>query len=247
MKNRGIFITATDTGVGKTVCTAVLAALLRSRGIKVGVMKPVTSGCIVIDGKLVSEDAELLKWAAGATAPDGDISPYLLSAPLAPSVSAFLDGVEIRFQTIREAYERLAASHDIVLVEGAGGLMVPLTESLLVSDLILYLGLPAIIIACPNLGTVNHTLMTCFCAQRMGIGLKGIIINNYPECPGEAEQYAPSMIETRSNVPVIGSFPHVVGRHPAAQVGAILEKISGTPLEKALEHLCSSPLPHGTI
>ncbi len=76
MKNRGIFITATDTGVGKTVCTAVLAALLRSRGIKVGVMKPVTSGCIVIDGKLVSEDAELLKWASGATAPDRDISQH---------------------------------------------------------------------------------------------------------------------------------------------------------------------------
>jgi dethiobiotin synthase len=118
MTNKGIFITGTDTGVGKTVATAVIARILRGHGVKVGVMKPVTSGCIVIDGKLVSEDAELLKWASATTAADSDIAPYLLSAPLAPSAAATLDGTRICFSTIRAAYERLAAVHDFAIILG---------------------------------------------------------------------------------------------------------------------------------
>ncbi|HKZ18085.1 MAG TPA: dethiobiotin synthase [Geobacteraceae bacterium] len=226
MTNKGIFITGTDTGVGKTVATAVIARILRGHGVKVGVMKPVTSGCIVVDGKLVSEDAELLKWASATTAADSDIAPYLLSAPLAPSAAATLDGTRICFSTIRAAYERLAAVHDFVLVEGAGGLMVPLIENLLVSDLIGYLGLPALVVSRPNLGTINHTLMTCFCAQQMGIEIKGIIVNNYPENPGPAEKYAPAMIEERSGVPVLGIFPHVNETDPATLTEAVYRKIS---------------------
>ncbi len=235
MTGRGIFITGTDTGVGKTVATAVLARILRSRGIRVGVMKPVTSGCAVVDGQLVSDDAELLKWASAAGAPDKDISPYLLKAPLAPSVAASMDGTRICFDTIVEAYERLAVTHDFILVEGAGGLMVPLTGNLMVSDLIGCLRLPALIISRPDLGTVNHTLMTCFCAKQTGIEVKGIIVNNYPENPGDAEKYAPGMIEERSGVPVIGIFPHVTQKDPKAQVETILEKIHGPSVEKILD------------
>jgi dethiobiotin synthetase len=225
MTGKGIFITGTDTGVGKTISTAVIAMILRDHGVKVGVMKPVTSGCINIDGRLVSEDAELLKWASSTTAPDADIAPYRLTAPVAPSLSATLDGVSICFSTIRAAYQRLAAFHDFVLVEGAGGLMVPLVENLLVSDLIGYLDLPSLVVARPNLGTINHTLMTCFCAQQMGIETKGIIVNNYPEIPGPAEKYAPTMIEERSGVPVLGIFPHLYEADPLKLTQAIYRNI----------------------
>jgi dethiobiotin synthetase len=228
MTNKGIFITGTDTGVGKTVATAVLAKLLRDTGIKVGVMKPVTSGCIVTGGKLLSEDAELLKWAAASDAPDSDICPYLLREPLAPSVAASMDGISISFEKIAEAYIRLAACHDFVLVEGAGGLLVPLTKEGFVSNLIRHLGLPAIIIARPGLGTVNHTLMTCLCAKNCGIGVKGIIINRYPQKPGPAEEYAPEMIEERSGVRVTGILPEIGWTNPAAQVDAIYRMIRGT-------------------
>ncbi len=228
MTTKGIFITGTDTGVGKTVSTAVLAKLMRDAGVKVGVMKPVTSGCISTVGKLISEDAELLRWAASSQAPDSDICPYLLREPLAPSVAASIDGTSICFEKIAEAFVRLASCHDFVLVEGAGGLLTPLTEDRFVSDLILRLGLPAIVVARPNLGTVNHTLMTCLCAKNAGIELKGIIINKYPEKPGPAEEYAPDMIEKLSGVRIIGIFPETGWTNPAVQTDAIFRTIRGT-------------------
>ncbi len=228
MTNNGIFITGTDTGVGKTVVAAVLAKLLRDAGVKVGVMKPVTSGCISTGGKLLSEDAELLRWAAASSAPDSDICPYLLREPLAPSVAASIDGTSICFEKIAEAYGRLAACHDFVLVEGAGGLLTPLAENRFVSDLVLRLGLPAIIVARPNLGTVNHTLLSCLCAKNAGIRLKGIIINKYPEKPGPAEEYAPEMIEKHSGVGIIGIFPETGWTNPAVQTDTIFRMIRGT-------------------
>jgi dethiobiotin synthetase len=234
MTTNGIFITGTDTGVGKSVVTAVLARFMRTKGLKVGVMKPVTSGCAFADGKLVSEDAELLKWAAGTASTDADISPYLLKEPLAPSVAAAIDGVTVRFDTIRQSFLRLTAVNDIVLMEGAGGLMVPLTENRLVSDLIRFLDLPAIIVARPNLGTVNHTLMTCFCAKQMGIEVKGVIIGNYPENPGPAEVYAAGMIEERSGVPVLGVFPHIGSEDPKEQVEGILGQMDASSAGKIM-------------
>jgi dethiobiotin synthetase len=234
MTAKGIFITGTDTGVGKTVAAAVLAKLLRDAGVKVGVMKPVTSGCIDTGGKLISEDAELLRWASASGAPDSDICPYLLREPLAPSVAASLDGTSICFEKIAEAYGRLAACHDFIVVEGAGGLLTPLTEDGFISDLIRRLGLPALIVARPNLGTVNHTLMTCRCAKDACIGVKGIIINRYPENPGPAEEYAPNMIEERSGVRVIGIFPEAGWTNPAAQVDTIYRMIRETPAAEVL-------------
>jgi dethiobiotin synthetase len=228
MTNKGIFITGTDTGVGKTIVTAVIAKLMREAGVKVGVMKPVTSGCVATGEKLVSEDAELLKWAAATVMTDSEICPYLLREPLAPSVAAKIDGIDISFEKIAETYGRIADRHDFVLVEGAGGLLVPLTESMLVSDLIRHLGLPALIVSRPNLGTVNHTLMTCMCAKYSRIDLKGIIINRYPETPGAAEEYAPRMIESLTGVRVIGVFPEIVWTNPTVQAHSIYRMIRGT-------------------
>ena len=183
----GIFVTGTDTGVGKTIVAATLTRLLRLRGINVGVMKPVTSGCREERGRLVSDDALLLCMAAGLPCGD-DIAPYLLREPLAPVEAARLDGVRIDAGRIKESYARLAASHEVVIVEGAGGLMVPLAEQMLTTDLIKFLDLPLLVVARANLGTVNHTLLTCFSARRLGLDVAGVVVNNYPQAPDLAEQ-----------------------------------------------------------
>ena len=210
MAARGIFITGTDTGVGKTIASAAIAMLLRRMGHSVGVMKPVTSGCIERDGHLVSGDAELLCYGAGIEVTP-DCAPYLLRAPVAPSIAASLEKVRIDFQVIRDAYLRLAAGYDFVIVEGAGGLMVPLAGGLLMSDLALHLGLPVAVVARPGLGTINHTLLTTFTGRTLGLEVKGVIVNRYPEVPDRAEAYAPHLIASLSGTQLLGVFPEVPG------------------------------------
>lgn len=228
MPAKAIFITGTDTGVGKSVVSATIAMILRRMGHNVGVMKPVTSGCIDRNGELVSEDAELLCYAAGVPMTP-DSAPYLLKAPIAPSVAAEKDGVRISFDTIKEAYLRLAERHDFVIVEGAGGLMVPLAGGLLVSDLAQHLDLPLLVVARPNLGTVNHSLLTVFCARTMGLKVKGIVVNRYPELPGEAESYAPHMIDSLSGAQLLGVFPDIQGDDDRAVVTKLADHLMQRP------------------
>lgn len=204
---KGLFVTGTDTGVGKTVVSATLAYLLRMSGARVGVMKPVTSGCREENGRLVSDDALMLCRAAGIECNE-DTAPYLLREPLAPAEAAKIDGVRIDFSRIRESYERLAATNDVMIVEGAGGLMVPLAGGLLVADLVRELDLPLLVVARPNLGTINHTVLTCYAAQQMGLTVAGVIVNNLPETPGRAEQSAPHHIGSLCGAPVLGLWPH---------------------------------------
>ena len=205
--SKGIFVTGTDTGVGKTIVAATLALVLRMKGLNVGVMKPVTSGCREEEGRLISDDAELLCKAAGVTCNE-DVAPYLLREPIAPAEAAKLDGVRIDFSHIKACYERLAAVHDVVIVEGAGGLMVPLVGGLLVADLVRELDLPLLVVARPDLGTINHTVLTCLCAQQAVIKVAGVIVNNYPELPGLAEKSAPHHIGSLCGAPVLGIWPH---------------------------------------
>lgn len=219
---KGVFITGTDTGVGKTVVAAAIAHYLRKRGILVAVLKPVTSGAVIIDGRIVSEDAELLRWASACNAPDTDIAPYLLREPLAPSESAAREGVTIQIGPIRESFERLSTSHDFVVVEGAGGFLVPLAKDLLVADLVEELSLPLLIVARPNLGTVNHTLMTCECARSRGIEVMGVVINGQPEHPGPAELYAARLISEYASVLI----PAVLPRCNAGDEKIVVETLS---------------------
>lgn len=206
MASRGIFVTGTDTGVGKTVVAATLARLLRMNGVKVGVMKPVTSGCPEEDGKLVSDDAVLLCQAAGVELSD-DVAPYRLREAVAPSEAARIDGVRIDFSIIKAAFERLVASYDYVIVEGAGGLMVPLSGGLLVADLAGALELPLLVVARPGLGTINHTVLTCFAARQLGLQVAGVIVNGMPDNPGLAERGAPHQIGSLCGASVLGIWP----------------------------------------
>jgi dethiobiotin synthetase len=208
--------------VGKTIVAATLAYLLRMKGLKVGVMKPVTSGCREDNGRLVSDDALLLCRASGVKCGD-DVAPYLLREPLAPAEAAKFDGVRIDFGHIHTCYERIAADHDYVIVEGAGGLMVPLAGGLLVADLARNLDLPLLVVARPDLGTINHTVLTCFGAQQMGLAVAGVIINNYPHAPGPAERSAPHHIGSLCGAPVLGLWPH----HEADDQMEVVEFLAG--------------------
>jgi dethiobiotin synthetase len=223
-----IFITGTDTGVGKTVVAAVLARLLKLHGVRVTVMKPVTSGCLVDAHGTHSEDAELLAWAAGVPV-EHDLAPYRLLAPIAPSVAASREGIRIDFGDIQQAFERLSARAEFVIVEGAGGLMVPLSGGLLVADLVNRLKIPLLVVARPDLGTINHTVLTCFAARQLGIDLRGVILNNHPDPPDLASEYVPHLIGSLSGAPLLGVFPHQPGSDLHAIVDGLAQRLLREP------------------
>ena len=202
---KGVFVTGTDTGVGKTVVAAAIAIVLRKKGIDVGVMKPLQSGG---DG-----DADILAAASGAGDEMTLVAPYSFSEAVAPTLAARLEGVEIDVDLIRRSYRDLAGRHQVMIVEGAGGIMVPVKEegirSYLFSDLAADMGLNAIIVARAGLGTVNHTLLTIDHARNKGLDVAGVIINGYPLNPGLSEKNNPQMIESLSGIPVISIIPQI--------------------------------------
>lgn len=205
----GVFVTGTDTGVGKTLVAAALARHYRLRGLTVGVMKPCETG--VEDIAQPGEDARLLRWAAGSGDADGDIAPYRLREPLAPSLAAERDGVVIDPARIAGSLETIRRGKDFVVVEGAGGLMVPLRGGYLVADLASRLGLPLLVVSRASLGTINHTLLTIFAARTMELPMAGFIINRTPSTPGVAEQEAPHQLAALASADLLGVLPDVAG------------------------------------
>ncbi len=206
MKNRdGIFITGTDTGVGKTHVAAAIARMLKKCGIDVGVMKPAETGCRIRSGFLVPSDALRLMKAAGVRDRLDLVNPYRFSRPLAPSVAAVLQGKRISPQKVIKAYGELSRRHDFVIVEGAGGIMVPLRDRYSFLDLAADLGLPVLVIARPNLGTINHTLLTIAALQQRQLNVCGVIMNDATDRKaGMAEQTSPGVIERISGVRILG-------------------------------------------
>jgi len=217
MKPRSVFVTGTDTGVGKTVVAAGLAALYRSMGVDVGVMKPVQSGGVWRDGSLVSEDSAFLVAAAQADDCPSLVNPYCFEPAVSPHVAALLSGARVEAEVILGAYHKLAARHEVVIVEGAGGLLVPFADDLLVADLVRMLDLPLLVVARLGLGTINHTLLTVRHAQSLGIEVAGIVFNQAePAEEGIAERTNPPTVQQLSDVPVLGVVPHL----PATDVAA---------------------------
>jgi dethiobiotin synthetase len=207
--SQGIFITGTDTGVGKTLIAGAMAAFYRKGGVRVGVMKPVESGCRRLEGGLHPDDALFLKkMAASADALD-DIVPYRLEQPLTPSVAAALSGVTIDLEVVNRSYRRLAGRNELVLVEGAGGLLAPLFRHLTGVDLIRLLEIPLIIVARNALGTINHTLLTAEHARRSGLVVLGIILNHCSPSPDLSAETNPGIIERLSGLPLLGVMPYL--------------------------------------
>jgi dethiobiotin synthetase len=205
MKIRGIFITGTDTGVGKTFVGAGLAAALREKGIDVGVMKPAETGCMLRKGILVPRDALMLIKAGRVNDPLDLVNPYSFLDPLAPAIAAAREGKRINIRKIVSAFHSLARKHTCMLVEGAGGIMVPLTTSYKYLDLARALNLPVLVVARPGLGTINHTLLTVMALRSRRLRIAGIVINHRSKKrPGLAERTGLRAIERLSGVPIIG-------------------------------------------
>jgi dethiobiotin synthetase len=205
---RGLFITATDTGVGKTVITAALAKVLREGGRDVGVMKPIATGCVHRREGLVSEDAEFLAHAADAPEPLAEICPICLAAPLAPTVAAARAKIELDLAPMWAAWRRLRDAHEVLLVEGIGGILCPITGKMFVADMAARMGMPVLIVARPNLGTINHTALTVEAARSRGLEVAGIVINRYNrDTEDVAELTAPDEIQRVTGVPVLGLVP----------------------------------------
>jgi dethiobiotin synthetase len=224
--SRGVFVTGTDTGVGKTLVAAALARHLQSSGLDVGVMKPVETG--VTDPDRPGSDAALLQWAADCSDDPELIAPYRLRAPLAPALAAEEESVRIDLAHIVETARSLSKRHDYTIIEGAGGLMVPLAGGLLVADLVLHLGLPLLVVCRPGLGTINHTLLTVHAARTMGIPLAGFIINGMPQQPDAAEALAPHNLASLASADLLGVLPKVEGSEQE-KVKALAEAIAGLP------------------
>jgi dethiobiotin synthetase len=220
---RGLFITGTDTGVGKTVVAAGLARYLAAQGVNVGVMKPVESG--VPDQAKLGEDGALLRWAAGSDDPDALVTPFRLSEALAPSLAAERAGVDIRLPDLLEAAKQLSCRHDFLVVEGAGGLLVPVAKQLLMADLALHLGFPLLIVCRAGLGTINHTLLTVEAACRRNLALAGLVVNGMPDNPGTAELHAPEMLAELTGLPVWGTLPGVDREDPRSKVELLVEQL----------------------
>lgn len=204
-----IFITGTDTGVGKTLVAAALARHFSLRGLNVGVMKPIETG--VNDPAGLGPDATLLRWAAESTDDEKLISPYRFTQPLAPCQAATLAKDPIDVDKIVTAYQALRYDKDIVIVEGAGGLMVPIRGGYIMADLARQLDLSLLVVTHPRLGTLNHTLLTTFAARAMELDLSGYIVNQMPEKPSEAEKGAPHLLASLASADLLGVLPEVFG------------------------------------
>ena len=208
---KGIFITGTDTGIGKTVIACGIAGLLKSQGIKVGVMKPISTG----DRK----DAVLLAKAAGIQESIDVINPQFFKAPIAPTVSASFERREIDLNAIYQAYWFLQKHYDFLVVEGIGGVKVPLGESTYVADLIQALRLPALIVGRAALGTLNHTILTVDALQAQKIPVMGVILNG-SKGKSLPEKTNPEELQDHLTVPVLGVVPYLasVGKNPQSVV-----------------------------
>jgi dethiobiotin synthetase len=171
--SKGLFIIGTDTGVGKTVITAALAMALRAKRVNVGVMKPVSTG-----GKRPL-DALFLKKAAQVDDPLDWINPIHLTPPLAPWVASRVTGQKISLQKIRQAYRWLQTKHSFLLVEGTGGLLVPITASFTILDLAREFGLSVVVVARTGLGTINHTGLTLHLLKEAKLKVAGVVMNGF--------------------------------------------------------------------
>ncbi len=174
----GLFITGTGTGVGKTYVAALVAAALRAQGVRVSVYKPVASGCRQEDGRLVSEDALTLWNAAGQPGELASVCPQQFEAPLAPHLAARAEGRQVDAQLLRSGIESWRSRSDIVLVEGAGGLLSPVTDDEYVADVARDLGYPLVIVAANELGVISHTLQTLVTAASLGLDVAAVVLND---------------------------------------------------------------------
>ncbi len=221
---RAYFITGTDTGVGKTFIACGLARAFMAMNLRVGVMKPVETGCRVKRGALIPADALALMEAASSatflhrpcyhTRPRQRkvvldaldiVNPYRFKTPVAPNIAARLERKKISLAKIKKAFKAISGNHDVTLVEGAGGILSPVTDNMSNADLALHLGLPVIIVAPQRLGAVNQSLLAIEAAQSRRLTIAAVVLNDMHDCRGRAAmRYNRAEIERLGRVRVVG-------------------------------------------
>jgi len=221
----GIFITATDTEVGKTFVSFLIARGAIDAGINASVIKPVATGGRMVCGELVSPDALFLRKHLPLRVPYAALNPVCLQAPLAPYPAAAIERKPVRPQRLIRAVRAAQEQCDFLVVEGIGGVDVPITKTYWVRDLIRDVGLPALVVARAALGTINHTLLTVRELARSGVDVAGIVINQTQrDRKGLAEKTNRAVIEEIAGVPVLCDIPFL-GMTDEKQIRRISRKL----------------------
>ena len=231
-KRKGLFVSGTGTGVGKTIVAAALARHLKRAGIDVGVMKPLETG--VASPENAGEDAQLLAEAAQSTESLERIAPYRFKTPAAPATAARLEQQPVDYSQLIQDARELVDRHDFTLIEGAGGLMVPVAGGFLIADLAREIGLELLVVADPFLGTINHTLTTLLAARYLEIPVAGYIINRMPADPSPAEKAVPHDLASLTIEELLAVIPAVEGtaQQQVERVAELLPNLASWPLLK---------------
>jgi len=208
--SRGLFVTGTDTDVGKTYVSALIAAELQAAGHRVGVYKPVASGCVADGSELVSDDAVALWEAAGRTLTLDAVCPQRFAAPIAPHLSAIAEGKTLDADLARTGLATWTPHCDIVIVEGAGGLMSPVDEEEYVADLAFDFGYPLVVVTKNVVGAINQTLQTLIAAGnfREGLGVGAVVLNDVHASDDPASDSNLEEIVTRVEGPLFSRLRH---------------------------------------
>jgi dethiobiotin synthetase len=226
--NLGVFVTGTDTNVGKTVVAAGIARLLKNWNVKVGVLKPIATGS--------QDDAKMLAKAAGIDEPLENLNPQFFKEPLAPTVAAALENREVDVEGVYRAFWYLHKRYDVLVVEGAGGVKVPLAESTYMLDLIGALRLPTLVVARPTLGTINHTLLTLEALEHAKVPIMGVLLSGGTG-KTKAEQTNAGELQDHTSVQVLGELRF--NKRYATDPAAAAEGLEELPrFVKALRRAC---------
>lgn len=222
---QGLFVAGTDTGVGKTLVATALVRAFAARGLRALGMKPVAAGCARSGGRLVNEDVTALVAASNVSASEDDMNPYRFLPAIAPHLAAALAGQRISLERIGVAYAALCRSADRVVVEGAGGLLVPLNDKQDFADLVRFLDLPVVLVVGMRLGCLNHALLTAEVLRYRGLRFAGWVANCLQPEMAEFSGNLQSLQE-RLQVPLLGVLPY--GSADPAVAGQILDLPPGS-------------------
>ncbi len=204
---QGFFVTGTDTEVGKTVISVGLIYALQQHGLKVAAMKPVASGCQMTVHGLRNEDALSLQQAADIKVDYQDINPYAFEPAIAPHIAAQQAAVGIDLTRLLQGYQQLQSRSDAVVVEGAGGWLVPLNDNQCIADLAIKINLPVVLVVAIKLGCINHALLTADSIRATGLELAGWVANDYLD--DEQHEEIIHSIQARINAPCLGLVPRL--------------------------------------
>lgn len=223
---RGLFLAGTDTDAGKTIMAAAIVAGLRAKGIDCGYLKPVGTEALDVGNRPVNPDAVFVKEMAGLTEPAWELNPYCLQAPLAPLAAARAEGTAVPYDNLLRQTNEYCRARQFTIVEGAGGVLVPLAQGKLMLDLMAEVGLPVLVVGRAGLGTVNHTLLTIRAVRNAGLPVAGFCFSGGQRSAGDCSPgLNPDLVVEFGGAPYLGTLPHLPELTARALREAALERL----------------------